>query len=145
MGATGGLVISRIFTKKKAYANKEENGSKDRRLPLPMLDERAHNVSVHRQLPFSCLCIVALFFSLAAPAQAPPKPKAQPSPDVRVDINRSTVDELLKVPGMTRTWAARIVRFRPYRTKLDLLEHGVLSPEVYNRVKDCIIAHREQN
>ena len=26
----------------------------------------------------------------------------------------------LKVPGMTATWAGRIVRFRPYRTKQDL-------------------------
>ena len=63
---------------------------------------------------------------------------------MRVDINQATLDELLKIPGMTRTWAGRIVRFRPYRTKQDLLDRGVLSPEVYNRIKDYVIAHREK-
>ena len=44
---------------------------------------------------------------------------------------------------MTRSWAGRIVRFRPYHTKRDLVEHGVVTSEVYDRVKDSIIAHRE--
>jgi len=66
-----------------------------------------------------------------------------PSPEARMDINRATVDELLKIPGMTRSWAGRIVRFRPYRTKQDLLEHGIVTSEVYDRIKDYVIAHRE--
>ena len=45
---------------------------------------------------------------------------------------------------MTRSWAGRIVRFRPYRTKTDLLEKGVLSDEVYDRIKDYVIAHQEK-
>ncbi len=45
---------------------------------------------------------------------------------------------------MTRSWAGRIVRFRPYRTKQDLLDQGVVNNEVYSRVKDYIIAHREK-
>jgi len=63
-------------------------------------------------------------------------------PDGLVDINRATVSELMQVPGMTVSWAGRIVRFRPYRTKLDLLEQGVLPPEVYRRIRDGIVAHR---
>ena len=59
-----------------------------------------------------------------------------------VDINRAAVAELLTVPGMTATWAARIVRFRPYRTKLDMLDQGVISPEVYQRIRDRVVAHR---
>jgi competence protein ComEA len=62
----------------------------------------------------------------------------------RVDLNHATVDDLLKVHGLTRTWAERIVRFRPYRTRLDLLQEGVLPPEVYNRIKDAVIVHREK-
>ena len=65
-----------------------------------------------------------------------------PAPEARVDINSSTLDQLLKVPGMTRTWAERIIRFRPYRAKNDLIDRGVLTNEVYNRIKDYIIAHR---
>ena len=67
-----------------------------------------------------------------------------PPPEQRVDINHASVDELLKVPGMTRSWAGRIVRFRPYRTKLDLYEHGVVNSQVYDRIKDYVIAHRDK-
>jgi competence protein ComEA len=67
-----------------------------------------------------------------------------PAADARIDINHATVAELLKAPGMTDTWAARIVRFRPYRTKADLLDKGVVNGEVYDRIKDYVIAHREK-
>jgi DNA uptake protein ComE-like DNA-binding protein len=67
-----------------------------------------------------------------------------PPPEARIDINHASLDQLLKVPGMKATWAARIVRFRPYRTKQDLLDRGILPSDVFDRVKDCIIAHREK-
>lgn len=66
-----------------------------------------------------------------------------PAPEARIDINHATLDELLKIPGMTQTWAARIVRFRPYRTKTDLVEQGVVTSKVYDRIKDFVIAHRD--
>ena len=59
---------------------------------------------------------------------------------MRVDINHATVAELEKVPGLTHSWAGRIVRFRPYRTKQDLMEKGVVNSEVYDRIKDFVIA-----
>ena len=59
----------------------------------------------------------------------------------RTDINTATIDQLLKVPGMTRTWADRIVRFRPYRAKNELLDRGIVSSAVYDRIKDNIVAH----
>jgi DNA uptake protein ComE-like DNA-binding protein len=67
-----------------------------------------------------------------------------PAPEARVDINHASIDELMKVPGMTETWAARIVRFRPYRTKQDLLDKGVVTSQVYDRIKDSVIAHKEK-
>jgi DNA uptake protein ComE-like DNA-binding protein len=48
----------------------------------------------------------------------------------------------MEVPGMTPSWAGRIIRFRPYRTKDDLVEHGVITGAVYIRIKDYVIAHR---
>jgi DNA uptake protein ComE-like DNA-binding protein len=60
----------------------------------------------------------------------------------RVDINHASLKELLSVPGMTRSWAGRILRFRPYHAKNDLLEHGIVSPTEYERIKDYLIAHR---
>jgi DNA uptake protein ComE-like DNA-binding protein len=67
-----------------------------------------------------------------------------PPPESRIDINHASVDQLIKIPGMTRTWAGRVVRFRPYRTKADLVERGVVTGEVYDRIKDYIIAHRDR-
>lgn len=60
-----------------------------------------------------------------------------------MDLNHATVDELMKVPWMTRSWAGRIVRFRPYRAKSDLVDHGVVTAEFYERIKDYVIAHRD--
>jgi DNA uptake protein ComE-like DNA-binding protein len=65
-----------------------------------------------------------------------------PPPEARIDINRANVEELMQVPGMTRSWAGRIVRFRPYRTKADLVDRGVITADVYDRIKDSVIAHR---
>jgi DNA uptake protein ComE-like DNA-binding protein len=65
-------------------------------------------------------------------------------PEQRVDVNRATLEDLLKVPGMTRSWALRILRFRPYRTKQDLFDEGVVPSAVYVRIRDYLIAHRQK-
>jgi DNA uptake protein ComE-like DNA-binding protein len=96
--------------------------------------------------------VAILCVAVCAPAQnqdrdrsgAPATSTHAPSPDARIDINPASVDELMKVPGMARPWAGRIVRYRPYRTKQDLLDRGVVSSEVYDRIKDFVIAHREK-
>jgi competence protein ComEA len=75
---------------------------------------------------------------------APPTSANAPPPEARIDINHASLNELLKVPGMTPSWAGRIARFRPYRTKQDLLDKGVLPSDVYDRIKDYVIAHREK-
>ena len=86
----------------------------------------------------------AVVTSAPHPGQTQPAPTHAPAPEMRVDVNHATMEELLKIPGMTHSWAGRIVRFRPYRTKQDLLDRGVVNSEVYNRIKDYIIAHREK-
>lgn len=100
---------------------------------------------------FMAIAAVMLGVCLAGMAQYPDRDTrgvaktsaTAPPPEARVDINHASVDELLKVPGMTRSWAGRIVRFRPYRTKQDLVERGVVNGQVYGRIKDYVIAHRE--
>jgi DNA uptake protein ComE-like DNA-binding protein len=97
----------------------------------------------HRLKPL--LAILIAFAALAPPAaipQAPPQNHAIPEAQ-RVDINHAGLEELLKVPGMTNPWAARIIRFRPYRNKQELLDRGIVSAEVYSRIKEYIVAHRK--
>lgn len=116
----------------------------------------AENRSVFSRSWFSLLRAVfvsVLFaFVVGADAQygdrdrsgAPPTSANAPPSEARVDINHASLADLLKVPGMTPSWAGRIVRFRPYRTKQDLLDKGVLPSAVYDRIKDYVIAHREK-
>lgn len=82
--------------------------------------------------------------SLGSTALDAHRTKPIPPPEARVDINHATIDELMKVPGMTRSWAGRIVRFRPYHAKNDLLDWGVVPSPVYVRIKDYVIAHRDK-
>jgi len=106
---------------------------------------------VRTGLRFTALAVAMLGVCLAGAAQnqdrdtrAVPKTSATaPPPEARIDINHASVDELMKVPGMTRSWAGRIVRFRPYHTKLDLLDRGVVTVQVYERIMDYVIAHRK--
>jgi len=111
---------------------------------------KAENGAMRTARRFSALAIVLLCLFLAGSLtgatglpHSEPKANAIPPPGQLIDINHASLDQLLKAPGMTRSWAARIVRFRPYRTKLDLVERGVVSGAVYGRFKDYVIAHRE--
>jgi DNA uptake protein ComE-like DNA-binding protein len=90
-----------------------------------------------------CLAAVSLAPQIWASPRTIPESALSPAidPDARVDINSAHLEELLKVPGMTKVWARRIVRFRPYRAKNDLVDRGVVTGEVYSRIKDYIIAH----
>ncbi len=80
-----------------------------------------------------------LAFAQTAKSLAP----ALPAPQDRIDINHASMSELLKLPGITPIWAGRIVRFRPYRAKNDLIDKGIVPSAVYGRIRDYIIAHRD--
>jgi competence protein ComEA len=87
---------------------------------------------------------VALAGGFNSQAGRPASGARTPSADARIDINTASLDELMKAPGMTRIWAARIIRFRPYHAKNELLDKGIVSNQAYDRIKDYIIAHRSQ-
>ena len=75
-------------------------------------------------------------------AQTKAGAQSLPVPEARLDINTASLEQLLKVPGMTRNWAARIIRYRPYRSKNELVDQGVVTSQVYDAIKDYIIARR---
>jgi DNA uptake protein ComE-like DNA-binding protein len=120
-------------------------------LLIASLPLTAEDGMVRMQSPFIAI-LLALPLAWAGHAQyqdrdfsgAPATSSSAPAPEARIDINHSSVDELMKVPGMKKSWAGRIVRFRPYRTKQDLLDRGIVTSEIYDRLKDFIIAHRDK-
>jgi len=114
--------------------------------------ERAENGCMPARTRFAVapIAILAIIVaccaaSVAAAPQATAKSKSTPSPESRVDINHASAVELAKVPGLMPSWAGRIVRFRPYRSKQDLVDRGVLPSDVYDRIKDYVIAHRGEH
>jgi DNA uptake protein ComE-like DNA-binding protein len=92
----------------------------------------------------TAVALVIVFLSVTVQPQRAPDAQRHPPAEARVDVNQASLEELLKVPGMTRSWAARIVRYRPYHGKNELLDLGVVSSEVYDRIKDHVVAHRQK-
>lgn len=111
---------------------------------LRIAEGKAENGAVRAGMRFTVLAAAMLCLPPTALTQSAPRPHVIPPPEARVDINHATIEELLRVPSMSRSWAGRVVRFRPYRTKQDLVDRGVVTSQVYDRVKDYVIAHREK-
>jgi len=112
------------------------------------------NESVQIRVRFTLFVVLAIAICWGGRAQGqnqdhdssgvPRTSASAPPPEQRVDINHASLDELVKVPGLGRGWALRIVRFRPYRTKQDLMDKGVVNSQVYDRIKDFVITHRDK-
>ena len=89
--------------------------------------------------------------SMAQAAQAPtnqvakgPTPKASAStsnstakatPTSLVDLNTASKQTLMTLPGITETSAMKIIENRPYRTKADLTQKKVISPDAYAKIE----------
>jgi radical SAM superfamily enzyme with C-terminal helix-hairpin-helix motif len=56
-----------------------------------------------------------------------------------LNINEASQQELMRVLGLDRETAERIVEHRPYPSKMDLLGRMVVPEEVYRVIKDRIV------
>ena len=71
----------------------------------------------------------------AKPAEAP---KAEP-----MDINSASEKELATLKGIGEARAKAIVKGRPYKGKDDLVQKKIIPENVYNDIKDQIIAKQK--
>jgi competence ComEA-like helix-hairpin-helix protein len=60
-----------------------------------------------------------------------------------VDINSASAEELDKLPGVGPARAQAIIKNRPYGGKDDLNNRKIVPPNVYNQIKDKIIARQK--
>lgn len=60
-----------------------------------------------------------------------------------VDINSATEEQLRTLPGIGPAGAQAIVAGRPFSGKDDLLKRGILPKNVYDGVKDRIVARQK--
>jgi DNA uptake protein ComE-like DNA-binding protein len=73
------------------------------------------------------------------PAGAP-KQAAPAVPVKRIDINSAGAAELKTIAGIGDAEAKKIIAGRPWLTKIDLVNKGVLPEGVYVAVRDRIVA-----
>ena len=92
---------------------------------------------------------IGLLLLLPAVAQTAALPKP-PSPtaatlaaETLVDINSASLAELDKLPGVGPARAKAIIENRPYSGKDNLIQRKIIPLNVYNQIKDKIIARQK--
>ena len=63
-----------------------------------------------------------------------------PAATAPMDINSATAKQLATLDGIGEARSAAIVKGRPYNGKDDLVNKKILSQDVYDKIKDKIIA-----
>lgn len=77
----------------------------------------------------------------AADAKAAPAAPAKAEP---MDINSATAKQLATLDGIGEARSAAIVKGRPYSGKDDLVNKKIIPPDVYDKIKDKIIAKQKK-
>ena len=62
---------------------------------------------------------------------------------VLVDINSASKLELDALPGIGSARADAIIKGRPYKGKDDLVQKKIIPPNVYDGIKDRIVAKQK--
>lgn len=94
---------------------------------------------------------IALAQSAQTTAPATPKPPAAqpaatPAPSGKVellDINSATAEQLDALPGIGAVRTAAIIKGRPYKGKDELVQKGIVPKNVYDAIKDKIVARQK--
>ena len=86
--------------------------------------------------------LVALALALAAPT-ATFAPPAQAEAAL-LDINSASKNDLDALPGIGPARADAIIKNRPYNGKDDLVNRKIIPQNVYNGIKDRIIARQKR-
>ncbi len=90
---------------------------------------------------------LALVTATGAFAKEEPKkaaPAAAAKAEAQLDINTASRDELMKLKGVGDARADAIIKGRPYKGKNELLDKKIVPENVYNDIKDKIIAKQAE-
>jgi len=91
----------------------------------------------------SALLAMPVVAQTTSPSKSPTPPAATPKAAELLDINSATAEELDKLPGVGPARAKAIIANRPYNGKDDLAQRKIIPPNVYNQIKDRIIARQK--
>jgi competence protein ComEA len=96
----------------------------------------------------SMLLALPAWAQTTSPSKTPGSPAAtapsagKPATGSLVDINSASAEELDKLPGIGQPRAKAIIANRPYSGKDDLVNRKIIPQNVYNQIKDKIIARQ---
>jgi DNA uptake protein ComE-like DNA-binding protein len=104
---------------------------------------------MHRLLAGLAAVLIAMPALAQAPATPRPTAPSTTTPSTRpapsgslIDINTASAEELDKLPGVGKARADAIIKNRPYRSKDELESRHIIPSNVYNEIKDRIIARQ---
>lgn len=83
----------------------------------------------------------------AAYAKEEPKkaaPAAAAKAEALLDLNTASRDELVKLKGIGDARADAIIKGRPYKAKNELVDRKIIPENVYNDIKDKVIAKQAE-
>ena len=93
-----------------------------------------------RQLIRAAMLALGLAFTLPAITMLAAPALAQAG---LIDINSATKEQLDALPGIGAARADAIVKHRPYKGKDDLVNKKIIPENVYNGIKDKIVAKQK--
>ena len=64
--------------------------------------------------------------------------QSEPALTKKVDVNRASLDEICRLPGIAKETGQKIVKHRPYRRLDDLVTRRVLSKKQFARVREYV-------
>ena len=94
----------------------------------------------------AAIAIALLTATGAALAKDEPKkaaPAAEKKAEALLDLNSASRDELMKLKGVGDARADAIIKGRPYKGKNELLDRKIVPENVYNDIRDKIIAKQD--
>ena len=95
---------------------------------------------MHRIAGVVLLAASLLVSGCAVSGRQNPRSSSPPRSTSLIDLNVATPAQLQALPGITPTYARRIVANRPYKVKHELETRKILPSAVYRRIRDRVIA-----
>jgi competence protein ComEA len=87
--------------------------------------------------------LIALGLAFAVPALVVPAAPALAQAAALLDINSASKAELDALPGIGAVRSEAIIKGRPYKGKDDLVNKKIIPQNVYDGIKDKIIAKQK--